>query len=350
MLPISMIGVAKSASFAPGPPPTTEYMNGTGGQIYLRGDYKFHYFTASSTFEVTQVGYDPTEGNVIQFLLVGGGGGGGRGANIDTGGGGGGAGEFFTGSYNVSVGTYACVVGAGGIGAPTYNLYSGSNGTSSLITPLASAQGYPLVALGGGYGTGFRYYLGTYPGYQSSSFGGDGGSGGGSTYNSTLDSTTYGGLGVYPISGSNYFWRGNNSGNGIRVTQIPGRPGIDSAITYGGGAGGGAIQAGAGPFNYYKLAGEYYNGGSGNFWELDIFTGSYYAGGGAAGVDGTNLTNVIIAGGIGGGGTAGRGGISNAGSGTPNTGGGGGGAGYWDSITSAGNGGSGIIAVTYRYK
>jgi hypothetical protein len=345
-----MIGTAKTfGPTPPPPPPTSQYMDAIGGQIYLSGSYKYHYFTASGTFQVTQVGYDPTEGNVIEFLLVGGGGGGGRGARIDTGGGGGGAGEFVTGSYNVSVGTYSCNIGAGGLGAPTYSLYSGSQGTSSFFTPI-TGLGYSLVAIGGGYGTGFRYYAGTFPNYLSSSFGGNGGSGGGSTYTSNLDSTVYGGLGVYPTSGSSYFWRGNNSGQGRSTGQVPGRPGIDNPINYGGGAGGGATQVGGGPFNYYKYFGEQYNGGAGNFWKYDYFSGSYYAGGGAAGVDGTPTSSVIIAGGIGGGGTAGRGGISNAGSGTPNTGGGGGGAGYWDSVTNAGNGGSGIVAVRYRYQ
>jgi len=356
MLPIPMIGTLGGTT-----PPPQPYMDGIGGQVYTSGSYKYHYFTASGNFEVTQVGSDPTEGNVIEFLLVAGGGGGGKGNASYVGGGGGGAGEFFTGSYNVSVGSYNCIVGAGGIGAPAWNAYSGSQGSSSLFTPLGGTLGYPLVAIGGGYGNGFRYNAGTFPTYYSSSFGGNGGSGGGAAFNygrtdpslptPPKDTTEYQGRGVYPVSGSDYFWRGNNAGKEGSNAVIPGGPGISiTSFVYGAGAGGGATQVGAEPFNYYKYFGPEYNGGAGNFWRYDYFSGSYYAGGGAAGVDGTALAFVIIAGGIGGGGTAGRSNIANGGNGTTNTGGGGGGAGYWTGQGNAGNGGSGIIAVRYKYQ
>ena len=107
----------------------------TGGTITTSGDYKYHAFTSSGTFTVSDTG---NQGGTVDFLLVAGGGGGG----FHRGGGGGAGGYRAFTSQSVSATGYSITIGAGGNGGTSSGV--GSNGGNS------SALGYTNV--GGGYG------------------------------------------------------------------------------------------------------------------------------------------------------------------------------------------------------
>ena len=187
----------------------------------------------------------------------------------------------------LSAGTYNVVVGAGGITSNT----APTNGEDSSFAGITS--------LGGGYGGILT------SGYQT---GGTGGSGGGS-------------------------YRGYAGGSGTSNQGFDGAAGVDGGRSGGGGGAGSPGSEG--------------DGGDGL---ANAITGTitYYAGGGGQGyrVDDASVLGSGI-GGLGGGGDGVYG--SNGNDGVANTGGGGGGlrdgAGYV-----AGNGGSGIVVIRYKFQ
>lgn len=251
-----------------------------GGNITYSNGYWVHTFTGSGTFSTTQ------SLNVDALVVAGGGG---TGFHIP---GGGGAGGFLTPSVNLTRGSYAVIVGAGGAAGATEGVPQGSQGSPS--------SAFFSTAIGGGYG-GTRQLT-----PASGGSGGSGGGGGG------------GGNGNTVTGGSATSGQGNAGGNGYTYP--------DGRAAGGGGGGAGAAGA-AGSFG----AGG--NGGAGALWN-----GSYYAGGGG-GSSGTSSGT----GGIGGGGNATNFGSNTlAQNGTANTGGGGGGGEYGAS------GGSGVVIIRYR--
>jgi hypothetical protein len=293
------------------------YITATGGTITTCGDYKIHTFTSDSTFTVCSVG-NPAGSTTVDYLVVAGAGAGGT----DRGGGGGAGGMRFSlpcgitgypasplnagASIPVSVTSYPITVGSGGAAAPNSSCVSGS-GTNSVFSTITSAGG------GGADNDGS-------PG------GVTGGSGGG---------------------GSNS--RPGLAGNTPPTSPAQGTAGGNADGGSGGGGGGGGLTAGT-PGNSPGGAG----GGGGGY--PTIFGTSngetcgsfrYFSGGGGGGNLGT--------GGLGGGGSGGTGTslpAANGTSGTANTGGGGGGGGTWPINNSirAGNGGSGIVVITYKYQ
>jgi hypothetical protein len=215
------------------------------------------------------------------YLVVGGGGGGG--GLID---GGGGAGGFLTGTVTLSTAqSYTVTVGAGGLGAATYNGvgYQGGNSVFAGNT-----------AIGGGGGGGAT---------QTSLM--NGGSGGGR------------GHGTTGSGGTGTVGQGNNGGGHVYT-----------APNYPSGGGGGAGAVGGTPASGGS------GGGAGGVGLASSISGTstYYAGGGGGGV---------YAGGSYGGGGTGGGSAANAGSATANTGGGAGGG------STTNNGGSGIVIISY---
>jgi hypothetical protein len=266
----------------------------TGGVITQDANYYYHAFGSSSTFT-------PTRNLTADILVVAGGGGGGSRSGL-YGGGGGAGGLVYTASQPLANGTsYTCTVGSGSAGGTNAN---GSQGNNSNMTGGSLSL---TAAVGGGYGSG------------SASNGGSGGSGGGASR---------GYSGGSPTSGQGYAG-GNSSSSG-----------------YGGG-GGGAGAAGASGDTSPTI------GGAGvstyNSWlqatGLGVVNSAdnlrYIAGGGS----GCDANNILVPGGLGGGGTgAGWSAVTSAGNGVANTGGGGGGTvgGY-----TVGNGGSGLIIVRY---
>jgi autotransporter-associated beta strand protein len=274
----------------------------TGGTVTtytnaLGVTYKVHTFRSSGTFNVAS-------GGEVTYLVVGGGGGGGSAQNVVTSGagGGGGAGGFTTGTATLWASSFTVTVGGGGAPGSAGGQAAGSPGGNSILASLGTTI---ATARGGGGGASPITVAGT------------GGSGGGGSWS------------TYPTGGSGTDLQGYAGGNALNATR-----------GYPAGGGGGAGGVGGNPSN-----GD--NGGRGGVGLSSTITGSelYYSDGGGGG------TYVNGQGGVGGSsGTrtsvGGRGGYNNhaAGNGSANTGGGGGGASR-DRL--AGQGGSGVVIISY---
>ena len=234
----------------------------------------------------------------VDYLVVAGGGGGGRG-----GAGGGGAGGLLQGIAPVSTGqTLVVTVGTGGASATSYG-EAGANGTNSVFGS--------LTAIGGGGGS--AYYA------TGGKSGGSGGGGADDFYNATYPAAEFPGQGT--------FGQGNAGG-------VPAN--IGPFATGGGGAGTAGITG--------AWDGGSSGGGNGGAGISSAISGTVtaYAGGGAGGGGQPAITPT---GGVGGGGNGGSGASNVPTAGASNTGGGGGGD--WNNISSAGNGGSGIVILSY---
>jgi len=261
----------------------------TGGTITTSGSNEIHTFNSSSTFTVTGSGN-------VSYLVVGGGGGGAAG--------GGGAGGMLTGTLAVTAQAYSITVGAGGTGGSS-DRNPGTNGGDSVFSSVTAtgggrgAQGGAVNGSNGGSGGGAGWCTAcaNSGGTGTAGQGNNGGTNGGDNTPTGFDPTGGGG-GAGAVGGNGNFTTGP-SGNGGAGTasSISG-----SSVTYaGGGGGGGSRDATAG------------SGGSG--------------GGGAGGYGTSNTTGT---------------------NGTANTGGGGGGGGGpFDHDTAAGNGGSGVVIISF---
>ncbi len=291
----------------------------TGGTITTCGNCKIHTFTSPGTFCVSQIATNAANNTVSYLVIAGGGAGGSRH------GGGGGAGGFrevkspttpYTASpldgypsapnrVTITATAFPITVGGGG---PAPGEASGSNSIFSTIT-----------SAGGGAG-------------RQSCAGLNGGSGAG---------------GAGPSAGT------AGSGNTPPVSPPQGNPGgvggPGPAGEYNGGGGGGAGQTGGAPGPT--------NAGGGGDGSSTSITGSSVqrAGGGGGGSfapQGNPRGNGAAGNGGGGRGASGQPAVV-AQSGTANTGGGGGGGGGNDSIPqpcAAGNGGSGIVVIRYKFQ
>lgn len=252
-------------------------------------NYTVQTFTSNGTLNFTK--------NLnVSILIVGGGGSGGSGDAVAGGrggaGGGGAGGLIYYQSYNMGMGDYNVVVGAGGAAASPDA--TGKNG-------MASSLNATLYAYGGGYGA-------TYTGSGGS--GGSGGGGGGTTSGSRG-----GGTGV---SGQGY-----NGGTALSNGQPAGA------------GGGGASRAG------WNTAANVAGNGS-NGLQIAIYNGTplWYAGGGGGNAWETATDG---RGGLGGGGA---GSYNGAGTSGVNGTGGGSGASFYSSSANV-LGGSGIVIVRY---
>jgi hypothetical protein len=321
------------------------YIVATGGTISTCGDYKVHSFYGPGTFTVCSVGTTPAN-NVVDYLVVAGGGMGGH-ATTGQDGGGGGAGGYressgvATGNYAVSpLGAcvsalpvtatgYPVTVGAGGIqDFNNSDQRNGACGSNSVFSSITSAGG-------GGGGAGL-------PSIQQAVPGGSGGGGNTGTAWPGYSLPQKRGCGnTPPVSPP----QGNNGGVAKEFGTTGGA---------GGGGGAGAVGEDAVPSPQAPLS-RAGNGGVGVGSEIN---GSIImrSGGGGGGVNVGNYPQIQSGrGGTGGGGDGGRGGgPGQAGCGSEgknaaiNTGSGGGGnAGQ---SVFAGNGGSGIVIIRYKYK
>jgi hypothetical protein len=341
-----------------------------GGATFVENGYRIHIFTSSGNFVLDQT---PQPTANLEVILIGGGGGGGSSGGPltsvnDFSGGGGGGGFFLANVNNVSPGTYAVVIGAGGNRGSAYNY----GGTPPAVTGRGVNGGnttaFGYTALGGGGGGGLNFLP---PPSATFAPGNPGGSGGGASR--SPDSTgsagsgrTFGGqLQGYPGGGS--------------VTT----PNIPSA--FGGGGGGGAGEAGrstAVPNAFIPgVTGLNQRGGRGgnglpvvwfsnvNYGTTGATAGRWFAGGGGGHLSGDpswpRQLDWLPVGGIGGGGSgipmfvnypgtiASWYNLSEAGNGNVNTGGGGGASRGWrpasESIGAQGTGGSGIVIIRYPY-
>lgn len=246
-------------------------------------------FVANPTLPSTTAG--------VLVVAGGGAGGGSAGTSIAAGGGGGG-GVIYNGAYRLYPGQYSVTVGAGGTG--TAGFVVGNKGANSSFDT--------LIAIGGGGG-------GTWSATPTI-----GGSGGGSSENSQ------GYIGVSGILN-----QGLRGGNGYA--------GYDGGATSAGGGGGGFGAVGGN-------AGANTAGGAGGAGVSNSISGTarfYGAGGGGAG---------STTGGAGGSGIGGTGRAVTTGVGTnatANRGGGGGGAltNANEASQAGGNGGSGVVIISY---
>jgi hypothetical protein len=279
----------------------------TGGNITYANGKTIHTFTTSGTFTVT----NPTLTSV-DYLIAAGGGGGGGGFDTNATAGGGGAGGLRTGTgqpVSASPGVYSVVVGSGGRGGvyPGSAQAVGSNGNNS------SALGIP--ATGGGGGNAWS---------NNSIAASPGGSGGGGANN---PSTTSAGTGTPD--------QGNPGGTAQAYNPASGT---------GAGGGGGAGAAGSPAPGATTVGGA---GGIGLFSSISGQTVMYCAGGGGGGqLGGAGYLGV----------SGNGGGLNiNGTSGSVGTGGGGGGGGTGLNSpttnplanTIGGNGGSGIVIISY---
>lgn len=184
--------------------PTLKVVGGTTSTL---GGYKYHFFSTTGEFNVTDL---PVAGATVSVLIVAGGGGGGNWSSGQQAGGGGAGGLLEVNNISLTVQSYTIMVGGGGA--------QNSQG--------ANSSAFSYVAIGGGAGN----VQGT------TSVGGNGGSGGApGAYGTYSISTNTIGKGVYP--GSTY------------LSQA--RQGYDSSAGFsfnwgGAGAGGGANGAGGG--------------------------------------------------------------------------------------------------------
>ena len=299
----------------------------TGGNTTITcGNYKTHIFTATGPLCVSVAGSGGAALEQIDYLVVAGGGGAGDGTS--NGGGGAGAGGYregrscpgnYTGSPLVAatgitsaVTDYTITVGGGGPGGTG----NGCQGSSSVFSTITSA--------GGGYG-----------GYANNA-GGPGGSGGGGSYQgnggcgndpavSPAQGFDGGGTGACPSSAG-------NGGGGALVVGGAATP------TPAGGAGGNGANIGC---NFFGPTSPSYGTPGSN-------PGRYFSGGG--GSSGYGAPAPASPGGEGGGGA---GGIpsGNGVNGTVNTGGGGGGGrGGTSAPHTGGDGGSGFVAIRYKFQ
>jgi hypothetical protein len=263
---------------------------GTGGDtVYYRNDNAIHYFANDGDFICPGSG-------TVDYLLVGGGGAGGS----PLAGGGGGGDVVPISDHEVIADTYGVVVGAGGtvVGDKT----QGPNGAASTFDG--------DTAIGGGGG---GYWNGTA---SHASDGSDGASGGGGA--------------AAPSNG------GGDGGTGTGDNGYDGGIGA-SAANYGSGGGGGASEIGQ---NGSTVKGG--DGGDGISNSILGYAIKFGAGGGGGGND----TSPSGAGGDWGGGTGG-GYHAHGTDGNDTVGAGGGGGGGSGTTWRGGDGGNGIVIISY---
>ena len=268
--------------------------------------YRVHLFTntTTSTFAVQSPGE-------IEYLIIAGGGAGSKAHSTNTCGGGGGGGTVL-GTTNVTAQSYSITVGAGGTCSTAAGNHTGTNGGNSTA--------FGLTAIGGGRGG---------DGANVSADGAAGGSGGGAgSYSAGVTRAHTGGSATQNSAGSPGF--GNDGGD------------HSGTLEHGGCGGGGAGGPGQ-PDGQASNVGNGTVGGPGITSDITGIKVMYAAGGGSS----PWQDNTPGKGGPGGGGDAGGNGIPAPFNGLDAAGGGGGGS---KSNSTAGNGGSGIVAIRYPLK
>ena len=287
------------------------FIAASGGTVLTCGDFKTHVFTSSATFCVS-AGTGPIA--TAEYLVVAGGGGGGRG---DASGGGAGGFRYFSAlspagsplvspaGITISAQGYPITVGSGGSGSPSTG--AGSTGANSVFGSITSAGG-------GGGGSGATNGL-------------NGGSGGGATGSRT---------------------KGN--GNTPPTSPPQGQDGTAGPSQGGGGGGAGGVggpspgtTGGKGGLGSYVVDGFFGPTAPSYGTSGPVSSTKYFSGG--AGGHGDSVRGAAPDGGGGGQGSLAPGCGSTAG--TANTGGGGGGA---QPGPSGKNGGSGFVAIRYKFQ
>lgn len=264
---------------------------------------------------------------LAEFTIHAIGGGGGAGMGF-TGGGGGGGGlstrsVISTSAYGMPAGNFLDIrVGQGGPGSTNENVKGVNGGNTTVTGAIPDPNGNIVIsmnAIGGGGGGSFNSVNGN-----------SGASGGGGAYSSTATNTE-------GVGGSSTSGQGNNGGNGGRGNNP------SHARAGGGGGGAGSIGLNGSGNGVGQSDGGY--GGNGATFTLGSTVFRYGAGGGGIGynfnsVSGNGIGIGGFAGGIKIGGDASNQGIGN--NGTIYTGSGGGAG-----TTRGGNGGQGVVYISY---
>jgi hypothetical protein len=324
---------------------TAAFISATGGTILTCGDFKTHVFTGPGTFTVSNAGNSGGSNSVEYMVVAGGGGSAAAGPNIYASGGGGGGGyrqnypSPTTAGLPVTAQGYPITVGGGGSCGPTSSPFQGTSGSNSIFSTITST--------GGGYGA----RGGPYPVCSPAQFGASGGSGGGGGAGCNNCIGSPGGTGnTPPVSPP----QGNNGGKGSSSGPTAGGGGggasvVGSNIVYPNPTGTGAPGGGGSP-----IATAFFGPTSPSYGTTGPAPGRYFAGGGGGGggyFSGAGTQgNAGFGGGGQGGGTTGPGPVSGT-AGTANTGGGAGGTQNFPAGQRSGNaGGSGIVAIRYKFQ
>jgi|TARA_E500000318_G_scaffold68354_1_gene63164 hypothetical protein len=328
-----------------------QFVAARGGLEFECGDFRTHVFKGDSNFVVDNAGNACGSNTVDYFVIAGGGGA----ANSGPAGGAGGAGgarvsnslslpaplsypNIAPAGVPVSVQSYPITVGAGAAKQATSGV--GNSGGNSVFSTITSA---------GGGGAGL--FQGTASPLQD---GVAGGSGGGGASDHAPGPGTLGGAGNTPPVAPP---QGNNGGNGSGVLgggsnpvhRAGGGGGGGNAAGSAGGSGGGG-DGGAGIY----VANAFFAGGFADFGTTGPVTGARYFAGGGGGAAAGSLPNRQGDGGDGGGGAGSQAGPSpettGSGNGEAFTGGGAGGIGTSSADPTKGFGGSGLVAIRYKFK
>ena len=293
----------------------------TGGTVTTAGDFKYHVFTSSGTFTLSNSG-------TVSYLIVGGGGGGG-----DRHGAGGGAGGVLSSTWAATPGSYTITVGLGGLRGATSEggqtqsgtpAGAGSKGGDSSISSVATAYG------GGGGGT-----LDGNPTDTLIGSGGGGGGGGLAGRAGTAGQGFAGGSGNNPGGGGG----GGAGGAGVNADTGTGGIGTSAYSTQLLAVGYGTSFA-----TSWALGTSTYQTAPSSYLQSPIVGGvAYIAGGGGGNGGGASP------GGAGGAGGGGRGDWDDTylTGGTANTGGGGGATRSASTTTVGRDGGSGLVLLWY---
>ena len=294
----------------------------TGGTVTTAGDFKYHVFTSSGTFTISNSG-------TVSYLIVGGGGGGG-----DRHGAGGGAGGVLSSTWAATPGSYTITVGLGGLRGATSEggqtqsgtpAGAGSKGGNSSISSVATA-------FGGGGG-------GTLAGNPTDTSLGSGGGGGGGSFAGIAGTA---GQGFAGGSGNNPGGGGGGGAGGAGVNADTGTGGIGTSAYSTQLL---AVGYGTSFATSWALGTSTYVVTPSTFLQSPIVGGVAYIGGGGGGASGSSPGP----GGSGGSGGGGKGDWDDAllTGGTTNTGGGGGASRSANSTTVGRDGGSGLVLLWY---
>lgn len=240
----------------------------SGGVVVTSGGFKYHTFTSSGTFTVTDQG-------IVDVLIIAGGGGGGSGTGDGRrAGGGGGGGVLLYKDYFVSAGGITVTVGAGGAADNPGN-FSGfdeikvpggghggrtegigqtgacAGGSGAGDGDIQASKALPGFGFRGGSGEDTQRAAGGGGGYGavgSNASGTTGGNGGAGTdaFSSFASATSTGDSGYYAGGGGGSGDGANGSGGAGGGGNAGNSGGAGTANTGGGGGGGGTSTGGAG--------------------------------------------------------------------------------------------------------
>lgn len=235
---LSTFGAAAARAFGafrPANGAAGNFFAATGGTITTSGNYKYHTFTSSGNFVITNA----PAGKYLDYLIVAGGG------SSSSGSGGGGGVIKVVGNYQ-GLGSYPITIG------PNGNYFGYSNGGDSFA--------FGLTAVGGGRGGIWSSNRDLTRGYS----GGSGGGGGVWQIDPVNTEASSGGAGVQPTSTNGGL--GNNGASGTPPYTLNGVL-YGAQGGYGGGAGGAAIEGSGGSpgpgIIGTPLSDNYYGGGGG---------------------------------------------------------------------------------------